>query len=290
MGFQQFHREIPVLLRGETGTGKELIARLIHCGNDKEDRPFVDINCATMSLTLLESELFGYEGGAFTGGRASGQRGKIDLAQGGTLFLDEVAEIPVEIQSKLLRFIQETEFYRVGGLKKNKADVRIISATNQNLETAVSEGRFRKDLYYRLKVGQIIIPPLHQRITDIIPLAQSFLVDAARRMDKPFHSISPEAAYILENYSWPGNVRELLHLIELIVLMNTEERIEKRHLHTITDLEHNGVLVRKGLISKRINFPDILAALEKTAGNKKEAAKYLNISRRTLYRLLAEMQ
>jgi len=286
------HREIPVLLRGETGTGKELIARFIHCGNDKEDRPFVDINCATMSLTLLESELFGYEGGAFTGGRASGQRGKIDLAQGGTLFLDEIAEIPIEMQSKLLRFIQETEFYRVGGLKKNKADVRIISATNQNLETAVSEGRFRKDLYYRLKVGQITIPPLRQRIADIIPLTQSFLTDASRRMGKQFHSISPEAKFILENYSWPGNVRELLHLIELVVLMNHEEKLEKKHLHAIMALENSGSsagpLVRKGLISKRINFEDIMVALERTAGNKKEAAKYLNISRRTLYRLLAE--
>lgn len=286
------HREISVLVRGETGTGKELIARLIHYGNDEVHRPFIDINCAAISHSLFESELFGYEDGAFSGGRRGGSHGKIDLAQGGTLFLDEVAEIPIEMQSKLLRFIQEKEFYRVGGLKKNKADVRIISATNQNLEKAVSEGRFRKDLYYRLKVGEIIIPPLQERVDEIIPLTESFLLEVSQRMGKHFNLISQEAKLILQEYSWPGNVRELINLIESIVLMNNDEILEKKHLHTIMDKGSNRPMatpvLKRGLISEQISLEVLMAALEVTKGNKKEAAKYLGISRRTLYRLLTE--
>lgn len=283
------HREIPILVSGETGTGKELIARLIHYGNHNEDRPFADVNCAAISPSLFESELFGYAAGAFTGGRANGSQGKIDLAQGGTLFLDEVTEIPFELQSKLLRFIQEKEYYRVGGLKKNKTDVRIISATNQNLEQAVSEGRFRKDLYYRLKVGQILIPPIRQRKDEIIPLTHSFLLEASRRMGKKFRSISPEAKFVLEGYSWPGNVRELINLIELIVLLYNDEALKKTHLNAImdqgTNLPVERPLMKKGPISQRVSLEAIMAALEITKGNKKEAARYLGISRRTLYRL-----
>lgn len=289
-----FHsnREIPVLVRGETGTGKELIARFIHYGTNNEDRPFIDLNCAAISPNLFESELSGYEAGAFTGGRASGRQGKIDLAHKGTLFLDEVAEMPIEMQSKLLRFIEEKAFYRVGGLKKNKADVRIISATNQDLEKAIYEGRFRKDLYYRLKVGQIIIPPLHQRKDEIIPLAQSFLLEVSRRMKKKFSSISPKAKLILQGYSWPGNVRELINLIELIVLMNNDEVLRSKHLKaTIGGESHMPTmkpLVKRERISQRVNLEAIKAALEMTKGNKKEAAEQLGISRRTLYRLFAK--
>lgn len=286
------HREIPILVRGETGTGKELIARLIHYGNNNEDRPFVDINCAAISPSLFESEIFGYSAGAFTGGQVKGRQGKIDLAQGGTLFLDEVAEIPFELQSKLLRFIQEKEFYRVGGLKKNKTDVRIISATNQNLEKAVNEGRFRKDLYYRLKVGQILIPPLSQRKNTIIPLTYSFLLEASSRSGKHFKSVSQEAKLILEEYSWPGNIRELKNLIELIVLLYDDEVLGKTHLNATMDQEMNLPLERKmvkrPLISQRVSLEAIMAALEATKGNRTEAAQYLGISRRTLYRLFAE--
>lgn len=286
------HREIPILVRGETGTGKELVARLVHHGNNNKDRPFVDVNCGAISPNLFESELFGYSAGAFTGGQAKGRQGKIDLAEGGTLFLDEVAEIPFELQSKLLRFVQEKEFYRVGGLKKNKADVRIISATNQNLEKAVNEGRFRKDLYYRLKVGQIFIPPLYQRKNAIIPLAHSFLIEAASRSGKHFKSISKDAKLILEEYSWPGNIRELKNLIELIVLLYDEEVLGKAHLNAIMEetihLPVERKIVKKGLISQRVSLEEIMATLEETKGNKTEAAQHLGISRRTLYRLLAE--
>lgn len=286
------HRDIPILVSGETGTGKELISRLIHYGSNNEVRPFVDINCAAISSSLFESELFGYAAGAFTGGRTSGSQGKIDLAQGGTLFLDEVAEIPFELQSKLLRFIQEQEFYRVGGLKKSKSDVRIISATNQNLEKAVSEGRFRKDLYYRLKVGQILIPPIRQRKNEIIPLSHSFLLEASRRRGKHFRAISQEAKLILEEYSWPGNVRELINLIDLIVLMYSDEILGKTHLDATMEQKKKvsveRPLVKRCPISQRVSFDMITSALEVTKGNKKEAAQYLGISRRTLYRLFDE--
>lgn len=286
------HREIPILVRGETGTGKELIARLIHYGQNNESRPFIDINCAAISSNLFESELFGYSAGTFTGGQTKGRQGKIDLAQGGTLFLDEVAEIPFELQSKLLRFIQEKEFYRVGGLEKNKTDVRIISATNQDLEKAVTDGRFRKDLYYRLKVGQILIPPLYQRKNAIIPLANSFLLEASSKNGKHFKTIYQEAKLILEEYSWPGNIRQLKNLIELIVLLYDDEVLGKIHLNVTMDQEMGlpmeRQMVKKNLISQRVSLETIMAALEKTKGNKTEAAQYLEISRRTLYRLLAE--
>lgn len=286
------HREIPILVRGETGTGKELIARLIHYGNEKKARPFVDINCAAISPSLFESELFGYAAGAFTGGRTDGRQGKLVLAQGGTLFLDEVAEIPFEMQSKFLRFIEEKEFYQVGGLEKNKTDIRIISATNQNLETAVREGRFRKDLYYRLKVGQILIPPIRQRKEEIIPLARSFLLAAASRNKKLFKSISQEARLILEEYSWPGNVRELKNVIELIVLMYNDEALQMTHLKAVMQQEPNlseeRRIVKSCLIRERVSREALLAALEETKGNRKAAAQYLSISRRTLYRLFDE--
>ena len=286
------HREIPILVRGETGTGKELIARLIHYGQNNESRPFIDINCAAISSNLFESELFGYSAGTFTGGQTKGRQGKIDLAQGGTLFLDEVAEIPIELQSKLLRFIQEKEFYRVGGLEKNTTDVRIISATNQDLEKAVTDGRFRKDLYYRLKVGQILIPSLYQRKNAIIPLATSFLLEASSKNGKHFKNISQEAKLMLEEYSWPGNIRQLKNLIELIVLLYDDEVLGKIHLNATMDQEMGlpieRQMVKRNLISHRVSFDTIMTALEQTKGNKTEAAQCLGISRRTLYRLLAE--
>lgn len=286
------HRDIPILVRGETGTGKELITRLIHYGRENGDRPFIDVNCAAITPNLFESELFGYESGAFTGGKTRGHQGKIDLAHGGTLFLDEISEIPIELQSKLLRFIQEKEFYPVGGLKKKQVDVRIISATNQNLEQAVLEGRFRKDLYYRLKVGQILIPSLHQRRGEIIPLTYSFLLAASQRMGKRFRGISPEAKLILEEYSWPGNVRQLANLVELIVLLYNDEILGEAHLHETMDQGADASLVRplmkRSLISQQISRETIMVTLEATKGNKKMAAQQLGISRRTLYRLFAE--
>lgn len=173
---QKYHhdRSIPVLIQGETGTGKEIIAKIIHFGLSNEPLPYIAINCAALTTTLFESELFGYAAGAFTGGQTGGQKGKLDLATGGTLFLDEISEIPFKMQSKLLRVLQEKEYYRVGGLKKHKVDARIICATNVDLAQRVAEGKFRRDLYFRLRVGEIRVPPLRERKEAILPLAQLF--------------------------------------------------------------------------------------------------------------------
>ena len=199
-------RSIPVLIEGETGTGKEIIARVIHYRDDGHGTatPFIDVNCAALAPSLIESELFGYEPGAFTGSLAKGQWGKIDAAAGGTLFLDEIGELLPELQAKLLRVIQEKEYYRVGGIKKIKTDVRIICATNIDLETKVKEGAFRRDLYYRLKVGHIILPPIRERSEEIVPLAKMFLRDFARRRGKKFKDITPAACSALAKYLWPG--------------------------------------------------------------------------------------
>jgi two-component system, NtrC family, response regulator AtoC len=193
---QKYHEDrlIPVLIEGETGTGKEIIARMIHFGGAAREAPFVDVNCAALTASLFESELFGYEAGAFTGGLVKGQKGKLDVAQGGTLLLDEVGEIPLELQGKLLRVMQEKEFYRVGGLKKVKTDVRIICATNANLEKCVEEGTFRKDLFYRLKVGHIVIPPP----------ATAPPGDSAVGGDVPARVCAPERTQLLPNIGDSG--------------------------------------------------------------------------------------
>jgi len=233
-------RSIPVLIQGETGTGKELIAKLIHYGDlDNVDSSFVDLNCAAITPGLFESELFGYEAGSFTGSLNKGQKGKFDLARGGTLFLDEIAEIPLDLQGKLLRVIQEKEFYRVGGLKKIKTDVRIICATNVDLESSVQNGTFRKDLYYRLRVGYINIPPLRERQEEILPFAYVFLRQASELKRKSFKKIGKEAAQILQSYSWPGNVRELKNVIDSIVLMHDYPELKPLHLDMIAQAMAN---------------------------------------------------
>lgn len=292
-------RAIPVLIEGETGTGKEVIARIIHYGESGQPAPFVDVNCAALTPSLFESELFGYEAGSFTGGLTKGQRGKLDLAQGGTLLLDEVGEIPLELQGKLLRVIQEKEFYRVGGLKKIRTDVRIICATNSQLDRRVEQGTFRKDLYYRLKVGHIVIPPLRQRKQEILPLASLFLKEFSAEKGRRFQTISPGAADILTNYDWPGNVRELRNMIEWVAFMYDDVEVKPSHL---------GVLQRGATVSAAVSestapvlntasfslptegfdleaYMDriVSQALLKCHGNKTAAARYLGISRRSLY-------
>lgn len=297
-------RTVPVLIEGETGTGKELIARFIHFGPNGTDRPFIDINCAAITPTIFESELFGYEGGAFTGGRAGGQKGKLDLAQGGSLFLDEIGEIPVSMQAKLLRVIQEKEYYRVGGLKKQEADVRLICATNVNLEKNIQEGIFRKDLFYRLEAVRIHIPPLRFRKDDILPLAQIFLESSALRKNKRFKKISSEAASSLVSYTWPGNVRQLKNTIEYIVIMYDDFEVQPNHLeflpkHTTSTTERTNIEERVTMvINPNMELPEekldlqqltnkiLIEALAKHGGNKTATANYLNISRRSLiYRL-----
>ncbi len=292
-------RSMPVLIEGETGTGKEIIARLIHYGDFKDPAPLIDVNCAALTGSLFESEFFGYEPGAFTGGLAKGQKGKLDLAQGGTVLLDEVGEIPLELQGKLLRVIQEKEFYRVGGLKKVPADVRIICATNADLGRRVEQGTFRKDLFYRLKVGHLVIPPLRQRREEILPLAELFLHEFADLKGRRFKTIDPAAAELLRVYDWPGNVRELRNTIEWVAFMHDDAVVKSAHLGGLA--KGDPPLSRAAAAPFPALNPDEFAlpaagfslenyidrivrqALALCRGNKTAAARYLGISRRSLY-------
>lgn len=300
---ERYHsdRSIPVLIQGETGVGKEIVARIVHFGSERTTMPFVGINCAAISPTLFESELFGYEAGAFTGGAQQGRKGKLDMAMGGTLFLDEIAEIPVELQAKLLRVIEERQFYRVGGLKRHKTDIRLVAATNLDFEKRMEEGLFRRDLYFRLKVGLIRIPPLRERQDDILPLARMFLESSARKRGGRFRDISQAAADLLHRYPWPGNVRELRNAMEWVSLMHDAEVLEPEHF--------SNLLTSKGAVSsrdagekksdamsehprgrKRPQNDEVLAAIEACGGNKTRAAKQLGISLRTLYYRLERMR
>jgi len=213
-----------VLIRGETGTGKELIARALHFNSPRRNQEFVRVNCAALTETLLESELFGHEKGAFTGAIKT-RIGRFELADGGTLFFDEIGDIPLSTQSKLLRVLQEREFERVGGGRTIKTDVRIISATNRNLEKAVEEGAFRKDLFYRLNVIPIDIPPLRERLDDVPLLAFHFLKLYSERFKRNVRDISQEAIQVLMSQSWPGNIRELENVIERAVILEKSEKI-----------------------------------------------------------------
>ncbi len=206
-----------VLITGETGTGKELVARAIHGASSRKDRAFIKVNCGALAPSLIESELFGHEKGAFTGAGAR-KLGRFELANGGTIFLDEIGELPLELQVKLLRVIQESEFERLGGTKTIKADVRIIAATNRNLKVEVENGRFREDLWYRLNVYPITVPPLRQRKEDIPLLVEHFVNGYAKKFGKTITSVSPRALQTFQNHSWPGNVRELANAIERAVI------------------------------------------------------------------------
>ena len=207
-----------VLITGETGTGKELIARAIHRNSSRREQPFIKINCAAIAENLVESELFGYEKGAFTGAVTT-KPGRFELAHRGTLFLDEVGEIPRDMQAKLLQAIQDQNFERVGGLKNISVDVRLIAATNRNLPQEVKEGKFREDLFYRLNVFPIHIPPLRERTEDILPLTGHFLEKFNRKLKMKVEGLSPEVRDCLLAYPWPGNIRELEHLVERMILM-----------------------------------------------------------------------
>ena len=307
---QKLHtdRSIPVLIQGDTGTGKEIIAKTIHYGTGADKATlgaFVDINCAAIAANLFESELFGYEPGAFTGGITKGQKGKFDIAQGGTLFLDEVGEIPLELQGKLLRVLQEKEYYRVGGLKKIKTDVRIICATNVPLEERVESGTFRRDLYFRLKVGHIAIPPLRERKEEIVPLAEVFLHDFARQKGKKFNSIQPETGKILEQHSWPGNVRELKNVIEYATFAYDEAELKPLHVIQLIRTEPSdkkpvelpeGVrrlvlpLPPNGYPIKQYTDDIIREVLEMQHGNQTATARYLGMSLRGLTNRLEQQR
>ncbi|MTI84466.1 MAG: sigma-54-dependent Fis family transcriptional regulator [Firmicutes bacterium] len=300
-------RSIPVLIQGETGTGKELVAKHIHHGSGIDPAPFIDINCAALNSTIFESELFGYEPGAFTGGLPKGQKGKLDMARGGTIFLDEISELSVGLQAKLLRFIQEKEFYRVGGLKKIKADVRIICATNEDIEKKVWEGAFRKDLFYRINLGRILIPPLKERTTEILPLAEAFLKEISAQRGKSFERITDPAAKIMLSYNWPGNVRELRNTIEWVVFMYNDTKVEPGYLDKMHFLKQSpGSPLKTGdslyVDLNTLHLPEgsldleslfnriIIEALNKHRGNKAQTARYLGISRHSLYTRLEKIK
>ena len=282
-----------VLVLGESGTGKELIAKAIHNLSPRAKQPMVTVHCAALSPTLLESELFGHEKGAFTGAHER-RIGRFEQANGGTLFLDEVGEIDPAIQVKLLRFLGERTFERVGSNQSISADVRLIAATNLNLEEAVAEGDFREDLFFRLRVVEMHLPPLRDRGTDIILLAKEFLTEFAKENVKPITELHPDAVEALLNHPWPGNVRELRTAIEHAVVLCRSDVIGLRDLPPsvrgessgASHPEANDVLGKKNLTVEDAEKALIIRALKESKGNRTKAANKIGMSRRTLHRKL----
>ncbi|MBC7186532.1 MAG: sigma-54-dependent Fis family transcriptional regulator [Calditrichaeota bacterium] len=280
-----------VLITGETGTGKDLIARAIHYLGQRFQHPFVPVNCAAIPENLWESELFGYERGTFTGGLDKGKPGKFELAHRGTLFLDEVAETPLSQQAKLLHVIENQEFYRVGGTERIQVDVQIIAATNRDLQAAVREGKFRQDLYYRLNVAHIAIPPLREHKEDILPLAKLYLNEFNRKFNKSFVRIPDRTRRLLEEYHWPGNVRELRNVIERAVLTHDGEELRPEFLDFVRREESGAPstsfsLPPEGIELEEVEKSLLKQALERAGGNKAQAARLLGISKPTfVYRL-----
>jgi len=269
-----------VLLLGESGTGKEVAARAVHALSPRRDRPFMVVNCAALTETLLESELFGHEKGAFTGATER-RRGRIELADGGTFFLDEVAELKPELQAKLLRVIQERRFERVGGARTLEADVRWIAATNRDLRQMMDEGRFREDLYHRLAVFPIRLPPLRDRPADILPMARALLGRIAGDLKRPPLRLSPEAERRLAGARWPGNVRELANALERAAILADGDTVREEHVW----LEDAPARSSAGEIKPlaELEREAILRTLESVGGNRRRAAELLGIGERTLY-------
>lgn len=271
-----------VLIRGETGTGKELIAKAIHNVSPRYDRPFVKVNCAAIPLDLLESELFGHERGAFTGA-ISQKIGRFELADKGTLFLDEVGDIPLSLQPKLLRVLQEQEFERLGSTRTHRVEVRVVAATHRNLEHMVKRSEFRDDLYYRLNVFPVLLPPLRARSEDIPALVTYFVGLYARQMGKRIEQIPEETMLPLRSYDWPGNVRELQNLIQRAVILSCDgvlpNPLESNHLETVTVTSRSAAL-------KEVDRALILQALEAACwmiGGPEGAAVKLGLKRTTLF-------
>jgi transcriptional regulator with PAS, ATPase and Fis domain len=277
--------DVPVLILGESGTGKELVAAAIHNEGHRVNKPFVPVNCGALPEGLLESELFGHVKGSFTGALRD-KKGRFELADGGTLFLDEVADLPKVLQSKLLRVLQEGAFERVGDEKTIKVDVRIISAANRDLKREVKRGNFRDDLYYRINVVPIYMPPLRERKNDIPLLVDHFLNEAAQRYNRPLPVISPKAIAAMMDYRWPGNVRELQNAIQFaIVKCNGSEILPQDLPLELKDLV--GLTPSRGP-SKKLDIDRVVSALKQTGGNKAKAARLLGVGRATLYRFLAD--
>ncbi|MHB1012235.1 MAG: sigma-54 interaction domain-containing protein, partial [Desulfobacteria bacterium] len=301
-----------VLITGESGTGKELVAKTIHFNSSRMGEPFVPLNCGAIPRDLIESELFGHEKGAFTGAINS-RVGRFELANGGTIFLDEIGELPFPLQVKLLRVIQEREFERVGGTRTIKVDVRILAATNRDLEKAVAEHTFREDLFYRLNVIPVHIPPLRERDDDVLLLVSHFIEEFCRRKRKPLVKVSREAGDILRNYGWPGNVREVMNVVERMIILNEsgeigvedlpqrimESRGNGAKLHPVSavappadvpvpaqwteaGVDLNGILEE---MEKKL----IVQALSKSGGVKNKAATLLGLNRTTFLEKVKKM-
>lgn len=289
-----------VLIRGESGTGKELFARAIHSTGERRDKPFIAINCAAIPEALLESELFGYEEGAFTGARRGGKPGKFELAEGGTIFLDEIGDMSLTLQAKLLRVLQERQIDRVGGMEASPVDVRIIAATHKDIEEMVHSGAFRQDLYYRVNVFPLLIPPLRQRREDLPLLIQSFFARYRKALHKEIETIEDEAYEWLLNYEWPGNIRELENTMEYLVNIANEDKVSAKHIPQRIKTGSTALLAKPANNGAPLVVP--IAELEKTAilgamkkfgtttEGKDKAAQALGISKATLYRKLKEYE
>lgn len=279
-----------VLIQGETGTGKELVARAIHQISSRREEPFISINCAAVPDNLLESELFGHEKGAFTGA-ISRRKGKFELADRGTILLDEIGEMSLRLQAKLLRVLQEFEFYRIGGSNPIRVDVRVIATTNQDLKQAIKEGRFREDLFFRLNVIKINLPPLREKRNDIPLLANYFLKKYRELYHKDMSIISREAMEMLLKYDWPGNVRELENQMERAVVLNSTSEVKPDHLNLQYDLHFSERTSFSGMVGLSLREMEknlLLKTLESEGGNRTRAAQVLGITVRTLRNKLKE--
>lgn len=288
-----------ILIQGESGVGKELFAKAIHTIREGSDAPFIAINCGAIPATLFESEMFGYERGAFSGADSKGKKGKVELARGGTLFLDEIGEMPLEMQVKLLRLLQEKRYFPVGGTKEKEVDFRVIAATNRDLKQLVEEEKFRDDLYYRLNVVSIEIPPLRKRPGDVIELTHYFLYETSIKYNRPIHGISQELMQALLQHEWPGNIRELKNVVERLVVFSEDGELSIEHLpfqiegyqtknslqYELDQNDSKSLTERLEEVERRI----LINELKRTKGNKKEVANRLNITRATLYNRLKKL-
>ncbi|WP_089934298.1 sigma-54-dependent Fis family transcriptional regulator [Lysinibacillus sp. SG55] len=292
--------EANILIYGESGVGKELFARAVHAIREKPEAPFVAINCGAIPSGLFESEIFGYEKGAFSGAHQKGKKGKVELARGGTLFLDEIGEMPLEMQVKILRLLQEKTFYTVGGTKEMDVEFNLVAATNRDLKQLVAEGKFREDLYYRLNVVNFTVPPLRERASDILEISNYFLYEKSIKYNRPIQGIPTEIANVLLKYQWPGNVRELSNVIERLVVFSDEGAIHMEDLPT----DILATMPKDEKLEVKRDFPlgtelnnqlehyereIILEQLAKVNGNKKICAKNLGITRATLYNRLKKL-
>ncbi len=273
-----------VLIRGESGVGKELIADAVHYGSDRANKPFIKVNCSALPESLIESELFGHEKGAFTGADML-KKGRFELAEGGSIFLDEIGELPMPIQVKLLRVLQERQYERLGGQKTINSDVRVVAATNRNLEKAIKEGKFREDLYYRLNVFPLFVPPLRERLSDIPLLVDHFIHKANKKNGTDIIRISSSAIDMLVIYHWPGNIRELENCIERAAILSTDRAIRSQHLPPTLQTAQSSGTAKKGtlkVVVEKVEKQLIIDSLTNKKGNVLQSAKELGVSNRIL--------